>query len=71
LAGDLLYCTREDGVIFVCQVTDSGCRQLAENSMGERLIATPVPIRDSLLVRGDTHLFRITQGSKVARTRGQ
>jgi hypothetical protein len=27
--------------------------------MGERIIATPVPTRGGLLVRGDEHLFRI------------
>ena len=59
LAGDKLYCTREDGVIFVGQVSDTGFKQLAENNMGERVIATPVPIRDGLLVRGEDHLFWI------------
>jgi outer membrane protein assembly factor BamB len=59
LAGETLYCTREDGVVYVGQVSDEGYQQLAENNMGQRLIATPVPVRDSLLVRGDTDLFRI------------
>ena len=49
LAGDKLYCTREDGTIFVGRVTDDGFEQLAENDMGERIIATPVPIRGGLL----------------------
>ena len=60
LAGDKLYCTREDGVIFVGRLSDDGLEQLAENDMGERVIATPVPIRDGLLVRGDEHLFHIS-----------
>jgi outer membrane protein assembly factor BamB len=59
LAGKKLYCTREDGVIFVGEVTDSGYRELATNEMGERTIATPVPIRGGLLIRGEEHLFRI------------
>jgi outer membrane protein assembly factor BamB len=59
LTGDLLYCTREDGVIYTGRVTDDGYEQLAENDMGERVIATPVPVRNSLLVRGDEHLFRV------------
>jgi outer membrane protein assembly factor BamB len=66
LAGDQLYCTREDGVIFVGQVSDDGYRQLAENDMGERLIATPVPIRGSLLVRGDEQLVRIGDKTRAA-----
>lgn len=59
LAGDKLYCAREDGVIYVCQVSDEGCKQLAENDMGEHVFATPVPVRNSLLIRGEKHLFRI------------
>jgi outer membrane protein assembly factor BamB len=66
LAGDILYCTREDGVIYAGRVSDDGYEQLAENNMGERVVATPVPIRDSLLVRGDTNLFRIAAKTRAA-----
>jgi outer membrane protein assembly factor BamB len=59
LAGDKLYCVREDGAAFVGQVSDDGFKQLAENDLGEHVIATPVPIRSGLLVRGEEHLFRI------------
>ena len=58
LAGDKLYCTREDGMVFVVGVTD-GFKLLAENDMGEKIIATPVPVRDGLLIRGEEHLFRV------------
>jgi outer membrane protein assembly factor BamB len=57
LAGDMLYTTREDGTIFVGRVTDAGFELLAENDMGEQLIATPVPIRGKILIRGADHLF--------------
>ena len=30
--------------------------------MGERIIATPAPVRDSLLIRGEEHLFRVGGG---------
>jgi outer membrane protein assembly factor BamB len=59
LAGDTLYCAREDGVIFVGRVRDDGFEMLAENDMGERVLATPIPIRGGLLIRGEEHLFRI------------
>jgi outer membrane protein assembly factor BamB len=59
LAGDKLYCAREDGTIFVGRVSDDGFELLAENDMGESTIATPVPIRGGLLIRGREHLFRI------------
>jgi hypothetical protein len=59
LAGDKLYCAREDGVIFVGSVDENGFDLVSENPMGERIIATPVPIREGLLVRGNDHLFYI------------
>lgn len=58
LAGGNLYCTREDGVVFVVDVGD-GFKLLAENAMGEKIIATPVPVRKGFLIRGEQHLFRI------------
>jgi outer membrane protein assembly factor BamB len=58
LAGDLLYATREDGVIFVGRVGES-YEALAENELGESLLATPVPVRDGLIIRGSEHLFRV------------
>jgi len=60
LAGDLLYAAREDGTLFVGRVTDKGYEPLAENAMGEELVVGPVPVRDSLLIRGPEHLFRIS-----------
>jgi len=34
-----------------------GFKQLTENDLGERLIASPVPVNGSLLIRGEKHLF--------------
>ena len=59
LAGDTLYCTREDGTIMVGRLLDSGLQIVAENAMGEAIIATPIPIRGKLLVRGERHLFLV------------
>lgn len=60
LAGDKLYCVREDGIMFVGKVSDSGFELLADhNDMGERIIASPVPVRGGLLVRGDEYLYMI------------
>ena len=44
LAGDKLYCTREDGTIFVGSVKTMASISCVQE-MGERLIATPVPVR--------------------------
>lgn len=61
LAGDLLYCAREDGMVAVVKVGDSGMELLSENVMGELIAAAPVPVRDRLLIRGATHLFCLGQ----------
>lgn len=57
LAGDLLYCAREDGVVAVVKIGDGGMEVVSENAMGERLAAAPVPVRDRLLIRGVDHLY--------------
>jgi len=64
LTGDKLYCAREDGAVFVGQVRDDGFELLAQNDMGESIIAQLVPIRGGLLIRGREHLFRITSGDE-------
>lgn len=61
LAGDKLFCTREDGTIFVGEVSDTGYKQLAENEMGEHIIPTPVLINNGLLVRTEDRLYRIAK----------
>jgi outer membrane protein assembly factor BamB len=57
LAGDKLYCAREDGALFVGQVSETGYKELAANAMDERIIASLVPVRGGLLVRGDEYLY--------------
>ena len=60
VADGKLYASREDGVIMVADISD-GFKFLAENNMGERIIATTVPVRDQLLIRGEKHLFCIAK----------
>ena len=59
LAGDVLYCAREDGMLAAVKISDLGMEVLSKNEMGERLAAAPVPINEKLLVRGVEHLFCI------------
>ncbi|HEX6962753.1 MAG TPA: PQQ-binding-like beta-propeller repeat protein, partial [Lacipirellula sp.] len=68
LADGTLYCAREDGMVFVASVDGDGMELIAENNMGERVIATPVPVSDSLLIRGEKHLFRAGGGKATAST---
>ena len=56
IANGILYAAREDGVVFAARV-EGGFELLGENPMGERIVASPVPVADRLLLRGDHHLF--------------
>jgi outer membrane protein assembly factor BamB len=56
VADGRLYAAREDGVVFVARVGER-FELLAENRMGEPLIASPVPVNGRLLLRGERHLF--------------
>jgi outer membrane protein assembly factor BamB len=59
LAGGKLYCPREDGMLFVVGAGDS-FELLSENNMGEKIVASPAPIREGLLIRGFNHLFWVS-----------
>lgn len=50
LAGDRLYLTREDGTVFVIDVTKKG-EILAENALEEPTVSTPVLIDGMILIR--------------------
>jgi outer membrane protein assembly factor BamB len=56
IAGGILYAAREDGVVFAARV-GAKFELAGENPMGERIIASPVPAANRLLIRGDRHLF--------------
>jgi outer membrane protein assembly factor BamB len=58
IAGDKLYAAREDGTIFVVRIVEK-FEILSQNGMGERVIASPVPVLNRLLIRGEKHLFSI------------
>jgi outer membrane protein assembly factor BamB len=58
VANGILYAARENGSVFTARVADH-FELLSENSLGERIIASPVLADDRLLIRGDKHLFSI------------
>lgn len=60
VANGILYAAREDGVVFSAKVGEK-FELLGENPMGERIIASPVPVANKLLIRGDNHLFCIAR----------
>ena len=61
IAGGILYAAREDGVVFVVRITGE-FKVVSENPMGEKMIASPVPVANRLLLRGEHRLFLV--GSK-------
>jgi len=58
VASGVLYAAREDGVVFSARVGEH-FEFLSENALGERIIATPVPVTGRLFLRGDQHLYCI------------
>jgi outer membrane protein assembly factor BamB len=66
IAGGKLYAAREDGTVFVVQIT-GGFKVLSENPMEEKMIASPVPVAGNLLLRGEQHLFCVRTPSPAAR----
>ena len=58
VANGVLYTAREDGAVFVARVGER-FEFLSENHMEERILASPVPINNRILLRGDQHLFCI------------
>jgi len=63
IAAGRLYAAREDGVVFVARI-DGKFELLAENKLEERLIASPVPVANRLLLRGERHLFCVAAEQK-------
>ena len=59
MAGDRMILAREDGVVMVMKILEGGFELLSENDMGERVIASPVPLDGALYVRGSKHLYCI------------
>ena len=56
IAAGKIYAARDDGVVFVAPV-EGEFKVLAENRMEEQIIASPVPVSNRLLLRGEKHLF--------------
>ena len=60
VAGGNMYAAREDGGVVVARLGED-FKVLSENDMGERMIASPVPMAGRLLLRGDKALYCIAR----------
>jgi outer membrane protein assembly factor BamB len=56
-----LYACNEDGDVYVL-AADTTYKQLARNTVGERVVATPAVSNNRLFIRGEHHLFCIAKG---------
>lgn len=67
LADGRLYCTRENGQVIVLSATDSP-EVVAESSLDEETVATPIPLRGSLLFRTRSSLICVASGANDGRS---
>jgi outer membrane protein assembly factor BamB len=59
LAGNKLYICREEGDVYVCEVNPDGMQVLNQTQFDDYFVATPVLIRDRILLRGEKNLYCI------------
>ena len=59
LAGDKLYICSDEGAFFVCQISPTGIQILNQTKFEDYIVATPVLIRDRILLRGTKNLYVI------------
>lgn len=60
VAGNRMYAVREDGVVFVADISANSFELKAENDMGQSIIGSPVPMGNGILLRGEQHLFYVS-----------
>lgn len=59
LAGDKLYIASDQGLVYVCQVSREGMQVLNRTKFDDNFVATPVLLRDRLILRGTKNLYSI------------
>jgi outer membrane protein assembly factor BamB len=59
-AGGRLYCTSEEGHTYVVSLDKEG-KTIAENDLGESVLASPAIAQGKLLLRGEKHLYAIAE----------
>jgi outer membrane protein assembly factor BamB len=68
IAGDRLYAIREDGTVFVASLAGNQFQLLSTTPLGESIIASPAPLENRILIRGEKHLFCIGSPKTAAKT---
>jgi len=61
LAGDTLYFCREEGAVYVGRVAAAGLQIVNETRFDDAFVATPVLVRDRLILRGEKFIYCVGQ----------
>lgn len=59
LAGNKLYICNDRGSVYVCEVSQSGIQVLNHTKFEDNFVATPVLLRDRIILRGTRNLYCI------------
>jgi outer membrane protein assembly factor BamB len=59
LAGDKLYICSDEGAFYVCGISPTGIQILNQTKFEDYFVATPVLVRDRILLRGTKYLYCI------------
>lgn len=59
LAGNKLYVCNDRGSVYVCEVSPEGIEIVNHTTFDDNFVATPVLLRDRLLLRGTKYLYSI------------
>ncbi len=62
--GQRLYATSDDGVVHVVDLSGDKGKQLAKNTLGEKIQASPAVSDDAIYFRSNKHLWKISQLSQ-------
>ncbi len=65
LAGDTLYCMTEEGLYFAIGVSKEGMALRSQVDFGERSLASPAILNETIYIRTESHLWKLGNGTNV------
>jgi outer membrane protein assembly factor BamB len=57
LAGNMLYLCSDEGLFYVCEVSDNGIKVQTQIKFDDNFVASPVLVQNKLLLRGTKYLY--------------
>jgi outer membrane protein assembly factor BamB len=61
ISGNKLYLCREEGTVYVCEISQEGMQVVNETEFDDYFVATPVLVNDKILLRGEKNLYCISK----------